>query len=390
MFVTNADEFFLSYRLPLARAEQKRGAEVFVIAPETGAGARIEAAGFTYLPLQMSRRGVHPLAEARTVRGLQRLYRRLQPDLVHHVTIKPVLYGSFAARAAGVPATINAVSGLGYVFTRATAARRLRPLVQAGYRAALRRRNTFTVFENHDDRDAFLKRGLVTNAGSTVVPGLGVDLSRFRVTRPPPGTPVLLLAGRLLWDKGLAEFVEAARIIRDSGVKARFCVAGIPDPGNPRTVTAAQMQQWVASGLIEWWGHRDDMPAVYREASVVVAPTRYREGVPRVLLEGAASARPLVASDMPGCREIVRPGRNGMLVLPGDAPALADALRSLLKDPAERQRLGAAGRKLVEAEFCQDAVIERFLGLHSQLLAPGPPPEIAAPVPLAAGSAAGD
>ena len=368
LFVTNQDRFFRTYRLPLALAEAERGAEVFAAAPEGEEGDAIREAGVPLFHIPLSRRGVVPWEELRSVRALASLYRRLQPDLVHHVTIKPVLYGSVAARRAGVPAVLNAVSGLGYVFTRGLRARLLRLAAERGYRSALNGRNVRTVFENPDDRDAFIERDLVSTERTSIIPGLGVDLSRFKRAPQPGGVPVVLLAGRLLEDKGIPEFVAAARAVRAAGIAARFCLVGEPDPGNPRSVDGDHLDRLHKSGIVEWWGQREDMPAVLASAAIVTLPTRYREGVPRVLLEGAASGRPLIASDMPGCREVVRDGQTGRLVPAGDAEALASAVAELLADAQLRERMGDAARRLVEEEFSQTVAIQRFLDLHASLM----------------------
>jgi glycosyltransferase involved in cell wall biosynthesis len=373
-FVVNSDWFFLSHRLPLARALRDRGAEVTAIAVDYGEGARIRAEGIGFVPLPISRKGTNPLQEIHAIRALAGIYRDLEPDLVHHVTIKPVVYGSIAARLAGRPAVVNAVTGLGYVFSEGGRARLLRPPVKALYRTALQGSRTLTIFQNPDDHRQFVESGLVRADASVLIRGSGVDGARFQTTPEVQGDPVFVLPARLIWDKGVGEFVAAARLVKQSHPRARFALVGRPDDGNPRAVPEAQLRAWNDEGVVEWWGYRSDMPAVINSASAVVLPTTYREGVPKVLLEAAAAGRPIVTTDMPGCREIVRPGINGLLVPPGNVPLLAQAIRTLLASGELRRRFGQAGRALAMEEFSEASVVERTLQVYQRLL-PGSFPE---------------
>lgn len=367
LFVVNADWVFLDLRLPVARALRDGGWRVSVASDDTGRGEAIESEGFDFIPLALSRKGMNPVREGLAMRSMRRLMNALKPDLVHNVTIKPVVYGSLAARRAGNVPVVNSVCGLGFIFTQNPVARLARPGVKQLYRRALDHPLSRTIFENHDDRREFIEGRLVTAARSSVIPGVGVDCARFRPTPMPEGDPIVLMPARMLWSKGIADFVEAARRVRATDPRIRFVLAGEPDDGNPDAVSVAQLRAWADDGAVEWWGRSEDMPGVYAAASVVVQPTRYREGVPRVLMEAAACARPLVASDMPGCREIVRPGVNGELVPPGSAD-LADVLTRLLQDRDLRARYGAAGRRIAEEEFESNTVTNRFVSVHEGLL----------------------
>jgi glycosyltransferase involved in cell wall biosynthesis len=371
LFVVNVDWFFLSHRLPLARAAREKGAEVYVAAADTGMAQRIRDEGLHFIPLPVSRKGTNPREQARSILSLVQLYRRLRPHLVHHVTVKPVLYGSFAARLAGAPGVVNAISGLGYLFAEERRRGVLRRLTEAAYRAALRGARTRTIFQNPEDRDAFVHQGLVRKERTVLIRGSGVDCARFRVRPEPEGEPVVVLPARMLWEKGVGVFVEAARLLRARYPKARFVLVGMVDPDNPTGVPAAEIEDWVRSGVVEWWGHRTDMPEVFAEASLVALPTHYKEGLPKALLEAAACGRALIATDIPGCREIVRHGINGLLVPPQDAPALADAIASLLSCPAERARYGVASRRIAETEFAEPIVVDQTLALYGELLTAG-------------------
>ena len=370
LYLVNIPRFFMTHRLPLALAARDAGHEVHVATSKFDRDSveGIRATGLAWHGLPLQQHGTNPFNEVRAMRSILALYRALRPDLSHHVTVKSLLYGGLAARLTGVPAVVNTVSGLGYVFSSEDRrARLLRGPVSLGYRALLRHPNSCTIFQNPDDREQFLRRALVRDDQTCVIRGSGVDMARF-VPRPEPeGVPRVLYAGRLLWQKGLAEFVDAARLLRAEAFPARFTVAGYGEAGNPDSVPEATLAAWQREGIIDYLGQRDDMPRVYADAQVVCLPS-WREGVPLALIEGAACGRALVASDVPGCREIVRHEHNGLLVPPRDAASLAAALRRLLEDRATRQRMGAAGRELAQREFSLEQVISATLSLYERLL----------------------
>ncbi len=370
LLVANAEWYFKAHRLPIARALRRRGDEVIVAAgEERGGGAAIEKEGIEFVPLHLRRRSLNPLRELAALIELVKLYRQRRPDLVYHVTIKPVIYGSLAARAAGVPAVVNAIPGLGYAFAGSGFGRGLlRGAVGAAYRLALSGHRTRLIFENPDDRKRFLERGLAHAERSVVIRGAGVDVEQFLPSQEPAGTPIVLLAARLLWEKGVGDLVEAAKLLRGADVPCRVALVGIPDPENRGSIPLETLREWQANGWIERWGFRRDMPQVLASAAIVVLPTYYPEGVPMTLLEGAAAGRPLVATDMPGCREIVRPGVNGILVPPRDPAALADAVQTLLRDPDRRREMGERSRRIAVEEFSQERVVAETLALYDQIL----------------------
>ncbi|MDD2767543.1 MAG: glycosyltransferase family 4 protein [Methylococcus sp.] len=370
LFLVTEDWYFCSHRLPLAVAAKQAGFEVSVATRVTDHGQAIEAAGLRLIPLRLSRRSTHPLREARLIADLVRLYRRERPDIVHQVAMKPVIYGSLAAHLTGVRAVINALAGLGFLFTSDKAsARLLRPLAETAFRLLLNRPNCRTILQNPDDMGLLTRDQVLEPDHIRLIRGSGVDLAKFAPTPEPAGPPLIVLPARMLWDKGVGEFVAAARQLRTEGSEAHFILAGHSDSENPSAIPEPQLRDWEHEGCIEWWGHRDDMAQVFRDCHIVCLPS-YREGLPKALLEAAASGRPIVATDVPGCREVVRQGDNGLLAPRGDASALAAALRKLIGDAALRRSYGARSRAMAEAEFSLDAVIGQTLNLYREMLAP--------------------
>ncbi|MDR7135851.1 glycosyltransferase involved in cell wall biosynthesis [Lysobacter niastensis] len=368
----NTDWYLYNFRRSLALALRDAGHEVLLISPPGPYGERLRALGLRWEPVPMDRRSLNPLREAALLWFLWRLLRREQPDLVHAFTIKCAVYGSLAARLAQVPARINAVAGMGYVFTsQSRKARLLRPLVRALMHVALDGRNARLILQNPDDVALFERAGIVDRERIRMIPGSGVDCSRFSGGgRNPAGPLRVLLAARLLWDKGLAEYVAAARALRAQGREIEFLLAGDPDPGNPAAVTEARVRSWVEEGVVEWLGHVDDMPALLASVNIVVLPS-FREGLPKGLIEAAACGLPLVTTDVPGCREVVSDGVDGLLVAARDADALADAIARLQDDPELAARLGRAARNKALAQFDENIVIRRTLETHEELLALG-------------------
>ena len=319
------------------------------------------------LPIPMKRGRVSPLADLGTLAALVRICRAERPDIVHAVAMKPVLYGAAAARLAGVPAVVGALTGLGYVFSSGDIkARMLRPLMRRALRWALGGRRSTCIVQNPDDA-AFVAGLGIERRGIVVIPGSGVDTARFAPSPEPEGPLRATMVSRLLWDKGVGEFVEAARVARAKRPNLRFTLIGAPDEGNPAAVPLAQLEAWRDEGVVDWQGQRDDIPAVWRESHIAVLPS-YREGLPKALLEAASCGRPLVAADAPGSCEIARDGESGLLVPPRDPAALAAAILRLAEDPALRARLGAGGRALAEREFSEERIAAETLALWRRLL----------------------
>ncbi len=365
----NTDWYLYNFRLHLAHTLKAEGHDVVLISPPGEYGPRLKEAGFRWQPFTFSRRGVNPLIEAGTLLRLVNFYVNEKPDLVHHFTIKCVLYGSLAAHRVRVPYVINAITGLGYVFlARNTLASLLRGVVLRLYRQALE--GSEVIFQNPDDRDLFEQLDLVKAGQSTLIRGSGIDTNYFHPFPEQGSLPLVALPGRLLWDKGVGEFVEAARRLKETGVRARFALVGNSDPANPASVPLDRLGIWQKEGVVEWWGWQEDMRSVYALAHIICLPS-YREGVPRALAEAAACGRPLVATDVPGCREVVSHNRNGLLVRSHDAEALAHALRMLIENPSLRRRMGDEGRRMAEAEFSDDRITAETLAVYRRLGVPG-------------------
>jgi len=370
VIVVNNPAFFLSHRLAVADGARAAGWEVHVAtAPEPAeAAARIAAAGFTHHAVPITRGHASPVAEFATLRALLALFHRVRPTLVHLVTIKPVLYGSLAARAAKVPGLVVAISGLGHALTgEGRAAALLKSAIRRLYRHGVGHRNKCVIFQNDRDRAVLESWGVRFDGQAEMIPGSGVRLDAFAPDAVPEAPPLAVMVSRLLRPKGVAEFVAAAEILRARGSPALFALVGAPDPGNPETVTQADLAAWEAGGAVALLGHREDVPAILARATLVALPSYYGEGMPKTLLEAAAAARAVVTTDLPGCRDAVRPGESGLLVPPRDPRALADAMGALLADPARAAAMGRAGRAQAEARFSIEEVVARHLAIYDRL-----------------------
>lgn len=370
LFVVNNPAFFMSHRVPVALAAQKAGYDVHVATMDGPAVADIQALGMTHHAIPMTRSGKHPLQELGTLLALVRLFRRLRPDVVHLVTIKPVLYGGIAARIARVPGMVAAISGLGFVFLSNSLKMRLvRAVVARLYRVALGHPNSRVIFQNANDRDLLKSLGAVREDQVVIIRGAGVDLDAYRPTPEPPEPPVIVtMVARLLRDKGVQEFVQAAKLLRERGVPVTMQLVGGLDAGNPTSATQADVDAWQQDGCVQALGERSDVAALYAAAHIAVLPS-YREGLPKSLIEAAACGRAVVTTDVPGCRDAIEPNVTGLLVPVRDAAALADAIARLAQDAASRQAMGTAGRALAEREFDINQVARIHVALYDALSA---------------------
>lgn len=363
-FVTE-DWYFCSHRLSLAVAARDAGFEVVIVTRIREHGEVIRRAGLTVIPFEIQRSGINPLREVFTLLRLVLLYRRVRPDLVHHVAMKPVIYGTFAARLSGVPRVVNALAGMGWLFSSPKGGAKGLKVFVRGMLAWLLRYGLALV-QNPDDGHILTQMGMPSSRIRRIR-GAGVDLKQFSPVPEPEGVPVVVLSARLLWDKGVGEFVEAARHLSQQGIVARFVLAGKPDEANPASIGMEQITQWVDAGFVEYHGWVDDMPSLLAHSHIVCMPSYYGEGIPKALIEAAAAGRPIVTTDMPGCREVVHDGENGLLVPPRDVSSLVAALKMLICDPALRQRMGTCGRSRAEQEFGLESVISQTFAIYEEL-----------------------
>lgn len=370
--VANTGWYLYNFRISLARFLRSRGVEVILVCPHDAYVEKLQIEGFRWVNLKLHRRSLNPILELLTVARLAVIYRREKPTAVHHFTSKCVLYGTIAAKLSGTRAVVNAVTGLGYVFVGSGwQARTLRPLIKIAFRQILSaRRVRSVVFQNPDDLKIFVDSKLIISERSVLIRGSGVDLKRFAPRSPwsEESLPVVLFAARLIGEKGVHQYVEAARLLKQRGVCARFQIAGAPDPGNPSSILERTCSEWRKEGVVELLGHVDGMDELIANASVVVLPSYYGEGVPRILLEAAAMAKPIVATNVPGCREAVDDGVTGLLVPVKDSAALAKALHGLLINGELRRRMGEAGRAKMIQEFDEDDVVQRTAALYLEMV----------------------
>lgn len=347
---------------------------MLLVSPPGQYGKLLEKEGFRWYSIDMDRRSLNPLDELSVIRQLIVLFCSEKPDIVHGFTIKCAVYGALCASLSGVKAIVGAVAGLGYVFTsRDIKARLLRPVVRALLRGVLNGNRTRLILQNPDDLEMFVEARLVEKERIRLIKGSGVDCERFqplgRTADDELHQPmVVLFAARLLWDKGIKEYVDAARLLRDENREIRFLIAGEPDSGNPAAVGMDALERWVDEGIVEWVGHVDDMPKLFAQVDAMVLPS-YREGLPKTLIEAGACGLPLVTTDVPGCREVVtHNGVDGFKVPVRDYRALAAAIRSLDDDSNLRLKLGARARERALEEFDERIVIDKTISVYRELI----------------------
>lgn len=354
----NSSWNIVNFRSGLIRRLQEEGYDVAAISPADEWSARLTAMGVRHFPITMDNAGTSPIRDLTLLRDYRRVLRDLRPAAFLGWTIKPNVWGSLAAHSLRIP-VINNVSGLGTAFIKRSP---LTTIVSALYRAAFERSAT-VFFQNSEDRQLFIGKRIVASNKTALLPGSGIDLTRFAPGRAwMPGQPfAFLLVARLLRDKGVVEYARAAALLRGTGVEARFRLLGFLDVANRTAISRTEVEGWVADGVIDYLGHAEDVRPAMRDADCIVLPS-YREGMPRTLLEGAALAKPLVATDVPGCREIARAGVNAITCQVADVGSLANAMRAMLElDPVARDAMGRAGRRIAETEFDEQLVARGYL-----------------------------
>lgn len=367
LFIVSEDWYYWSHRRPIAEGALQAGYEVTLASRFDGLREDIEATGVRTVDIALKRTSTRPVDELVGVVDLVRLYRRLQPDVVHHVSIKPVLYGSIAARIAGVRNVVNAVPGLGYVFTgRDMKARVISVAARQAYRLALSGKGTCTILQNEEDRSFFVQSGITSWDKTALIRGSGVDTVRF-VPGQEEEVPVIMYAGRMLESKGVRDLYAAHQELIGRGISCKLRLVGAPDEANPEAIKSAELAAWAKDAHVEWLGHRSDVADILPSASAFVLSSD-REGVPKALLEAASCGVPIVASDVPGCRDVVDHGRNGFLVPVRSPRAIADALEALLAQPELRRTMDEAGRRKAITEFAEEIVVRQTLDLYARLL----------------------
>jgi glycosyltransferase involved in cell wall biosynthesis len=368
MFVVHLDWAFMSHRLPIALEAMRQGYEVHIATGITNQKEAMENLGLIVHPISMHRSSANPIGILRTFFQIVSIFRKVSPALVHLVTIKPVLLGSIAARLVGVPAVVAAIPGLGSAFLdKGFLSRKRRAGILVMYRVAFRHQNLKVIFQNNNDRDELMEMTDLKHHQVEMIRGSGVDLDAFKATPLPSGIPVVILAARLIADKGVWEFIEAARLLHKSGIAIRCCLVGTPDLENPSSLTHKELRTYEAEGIIELWGHRVDMANVLQEAHIVVLPS-YREGMPKILLEAAAAGRAVITADVPGCRDAIDRDVSGVLVPVKNAEALALAINALLADRDSCVAMGRSGRALAEKEFDVHQVVTKHLRIYAGMI----------------------
>jgi glycosyltransferase involved in cell wall biosynthesis len=368
VYVVTEDWYFMQHRLPMAYAARDAGFEVHVLSRISDCRAAIEAAGFVPHPLTWRRGSVSPSAAVGAVAEVRKALRQIAPSIVHNVALKPVLLGSLACLRLPRLGVVNSIAGLGSAFLDPSLrARTQRLAMRFMLRGLLNRKLTRTIVQNPDDRAALEAVG-VQGAKIVLIPGSGVDTDLLQPMPEPPLPIRVAFAGRMLEDKGVRSLVEAHRRLRGQGHDIELLLAGTPDPENPTSISEQELRIWGREPGVTWLGHVEDIRTLWAESHIAVLPSR-REGLPKSLLEAAACGRPLVATDVPGCREVARPGHTGLLV-PADAPGpLAEAIAALAADPELRQRMGAAARALAVSKFSAADIGRQTANVYRRLLA---------------------
>jgi glycosyltransferase involved in cell wall biosynthesis len=357
VYVITEDWFFASHFLDRAKAAVGKGYKVSVITRCRETAREFQEYGFAPINIEFSRRGLNPITELITIFQLRTILKRIRPDIVHNVALKPVVLGSLAAQFAGVRNIVNAPVGMGYVFTsEENKARILRPIVKALIRYSLGRQARRVIIENNDDFKNLVAGGFAKNDSIALIKGAGVDTEKFDYKPEPDGQVRVIMVSRLLRDKGVQEFADAAKLVKARENNVQFVLIGDVDDGNPTSLTAEQLTELRRSRDVTWLGARTDINELLAASHIACLPS-YREGLPKSLIEAASAGRPIVTTDVPGCREVVTHMVNGLLVQPRDVTALASAIEKLLNDPKLRQSMGKENRSKAESEYANEIII---------------------------------
>ncbi|MBF0187832.1 MAG: glycosyltransferase family 4 protein [Magnetococcales bacterium] len=378
LFLVTEDWYFCSHRLPMARAARDQGWRILVATRFQKHRHCIEKEGFEAIPIRLRRRGETPLGMVLSIWDLFRIYRRFRPDLVHHVAMKPIVFGTIAALASRTPSILNAFAGFGYVFTTNTPKSLLiRPILTILFRLLFRWDKVNTVVQNSVDFETVARLSGQSKDRITLIPGSGVDTEIFSpdrdTGRPRAGhnsgsNPIqITMVSRMLTDKGVIELVEAARTLNSPNQQAVITLVGGTDPDNPASIPEEHLRQWTTEGHVRWLGARTEIAAIWQKSDIAVLPS-YREGMPKSLLEAASCGCPIVTTDVPGCRDVIAEGKSGLLVPARNASALADALQRLIDDPDLRRKMANQGRKRVYTLFSNEIIADKIVSLYRSIL----------------------
>ena len=370
LILINNLSFFCSHRLPIAEASLANGFDVVIGYSEVGSADPylLMQKGFKvkFVPMHG---GTNLLKDLKTFYTLWIFFKKEKPDIVHLVTIKPYLYGGIISRFTGVQNLVSAISGLGTLFVhKDLKSRFLRLLLYPLYCLAFNHSNQKVIVQNEDDAKVLVRWGVLNSNKVRLIRGSGVNLKNFINLREPEGIPVICFAARLLVDKGVYEFVSAAKILKDRGVQARFCLAGDLDLNNPTSLNIKDLNNLKNESCIDILGFQKNIASLYARSHIICLPS-YREGLPKTLIEAAAASRAVVTTDVPGCRDAIIPNNTGLLVPVKNSKKLADALQWLIEHPIERINMGKAGRKLAEKEFQIEKIVKNHLKIYQELIA---------------------
>lgn len=368
VYIVNIDWFFISHRLPIALEALKKGHKVYVFAKDTGKMEYLKSLGIHIFPINLERGSVNPFQSLKLLLDLKEKITSIQPDLVHLVTIKPVLIGGLAAILARVPSIVYAISGLGFIFTNTMLkAKVLRLGIIPLYRLALSAKNKTVIVQNLDDLRILRQYVSIPETQTILIPGSGVDLQQFDVQPLPLKNKIVLMACRLLADKGVYEFHKSILLLKEKYPDVKFVLVGGIDPDNPTSLTEQELNEWVKKGDLEWWGHQSNMAKILSQATVVVLPS-YREGMPKVLLEAQALGRPIVTTDVPGCREAIENGKTGFLAQVKDEKSLANEIEKLIINDELCLEFSRNARALAEQKFDIEQVIKTHMNIYENLV----------------------
>ncbi|ODS13140.1 glycosyltransferase family 4 protein [Pseudoalteromonas tetraodonis] len=368
LYIVNVDWFFISHRLPIALAAIEKGYEVHLACGVTDRKNKLESLGIIVHPVSLSRSGTSILKEIKVIKEINAVVKKVSPDVTHLVTIKGAVYGGLVTRFKKIKTRVASISGLGFVFIdKSIKARVLRFIVTKLYRLALNSDNTTVIFQNENDKQIFIKNKIVQPEQSLIIRGSGVDLTTYNASPEPSGEKVIMFLARLLKDKGLIEFCEAAILLKNSGFIGRFVLVGDIDLHNPNSITQSELDHYIKSGAVEHWGFSNKVSETIAKSHIMVLPS-YREGLPKSLIEAAACGRVVITTDVPGCRDAITPNVTGILIPLKSSEAIADAVLSLCKNNEKRIEMGRKGRELAEMCFDIEGVIDTHLNLYKEAL----------------------